>query len=80
MSRTILRTPAVIKRRGTSRSAHYADVKAGLFVKPVAIGLRARGTPEDEVDALIAATIAGKSDDEKRALVRHLEAARKTAK
>ena len=79
MSRTILRISAVIKRRGTSRSAHYADVKAGLFVKPVAIGPRARGTPEDEVDALIAATIAGKSDDEKRALVRQLEAARKTA-
>ena len=61
MSRTILRTPAVIKRRGTSRSAHHADVKAGLFVRPVALDPRARGTPEDEVDALIAATIAGKT-------------------
>lgn len=80
MSRTILRTPVVIKRRGKSRSAHYADVKAGLFVKPVAIGKRARGTPDDEVDTLIAATIAGKSDDELRALVQKLEAARKSAK
>lgn len=80
MSRNILRPPAVIKRRGVSRSVHYADMKAGLFVKPVALGPRARGTPEDEVDALIAATIAGKTDDEKRSLVRLLEAARKLAK
>ena len=76
MSRTILRLPAVLKRRGKSRSAHYADVKAGLFVRPVKLGLRARGTPEDEVDSLIAATIAHKSDSEIRDLVLRLEAAR----
>lgn len=80
MPYTILRLPAVLKRRGKSRSSHYADIKAGLFVKPVALGLRARGTPEDEVDALNAATIAGKTADEIRALVVKLEAARKAAK
>jgi prophage regulatory protein len=79
MSRTILRLPAVLKRRGRSRSSHYADIKSGLFVRPVQIGLRAVGTPEDEVDALNAARIAGKSDDEIRALVLKLEAARKGA-
>lgn len=76
---TILRTPTVCKRRGRSRSSHFADIKAGLFVKPVLIGLRATGTPDNEVDALIAARIAGKSDDEIRALVVKLEAARKAA-
>lgn len=80
MTHTILRLPAVLKRRGKSRSAHYADVKTGLFVKPVKLGLRARGTPEDEVDALNAATIAGKTDAEIRALVVKLEVARRTAK
>ena len=80
MSHTILRLPATLKRRGKSRSSHYVDIKNGLFVKPVRIGLRAVGTPEDEVDALNAARIAGKSDDEIRALVVKLEAARKTAK
>ncbi|MFN0184440.1 MAG: helix-turn-helix transcriptional regulator [Aquabacterium sp.] len=80
MTHTILRLPAVLKRRGKSRSSHYADVKAGLFVKPVKLGLRARGTPEDEVEALNAATIAEKSDDEIRALVLKLEAARKAAR
>ena len=80
MPHTILRLPAVLKRRGKSRSAHYADIKAGLFVKPVKLGPRARGTPEDEVEALVAATIAEKSDDEIRALVVKLVAARKAAK
>lgn len=76
---TILRLPAILKRRGRSRSAHYADIKAGLFVKPVLIGVRAVGTPDKEVDALNAARIAGKSDEEIRALVVKLEAARKTS-
>ena len=80
MSHTILRLRAVLKRRGKSRSAHYADVKAGLFVPPVRLGLRARGTPDDEVNALVAATIADKSDDEIRALVVKLVAARKAVK
>ena len=79
MSHTILRLPAVLKRRGRSRSSHYADINAGLYVKPVQIGSRAVGTPEDEVDALNAARIAGKTDEEIRALVVKLEAARKAA-
>ncbi|MGA9665082.1 MAG: AlpA family phage regulatory protein [Gallionella sp.] len=74
---TLLRLPAVLERRGRSRSSHYADIKAGLFVKPVLIGLRATGTPDYEVDALIAARIAGKTDEEIRALVIRLEADRK---
>lgn len=80
MSRSILRLPAILKRRGKSRSAHYADIKAGLFVPPVKLGPRASGTPDDEVDALVSATIAGKTDDETRALVSKLVAARKVAK
>ena len=71
------RTSAVCQKRGRSRSSHYADIKAGLFVKPILIGARATGTPDYEVDALIAARIAGKSDEEIRALVIRLEAARK---
>jgi prophage regulatory protein len=75
----LLRLPVVLKRRGRSRSSHYADIKAGLFVKPVLIGLRAKATPHNELDALNAARVAGKSDAEIRALVVKLEAARKTA-
>jgi prophage regulatory protein len=72
----ILRLPAILKVRGKSRSSHYNDIKAGLYVRPVRIGKRAAGTPDNEVSLLNAATIAGKSDDEIRQLVAKLEAAR----
>lgn len=73
----ILRLPAVLNDRGRSRSAHYLDIQQGLFTRPVAVGLRAVGWPGNEVATLNAARIAGKSDDEIRALVVKLEAARK---
>lgn len=77
MARAILRQAVVSKRTGRSRSALYQDIQVGLFTRPVAIGLRAVGWPDDEVDAINAARIAGKSDEEVRELVVKLEAARK---
>lgn len=79
MANTILRLPEVLRERGRSRSAHYQDIQQGLFTQPVAIGLRAVGWPAVEVSALNAARIAGKSDEEIRAQVLKLEAARKAA-
>lgn len=75
----ILRLPAVLKARGRSRSAHYQDIKEGLFTEPILISARAVGWPASEVAAINAARIAGKSDDEIRALVQKLHAARKEA-
>jgi prophage regulatory protein len=77
MSHTILRLPAVLRERGRSRSTHYLDIQQGLFTRPVSIGARAVGWPEHEVATLNDARIAGKSDDEIRALVARLESARK---
>lgn len=77
MATTILRIPVVLRRRGRSRSGHYLDIQQGLFPHPIKIGLRASGHPEHEVEAINAARIAGKSDDEIRELVIKLEAARK---
>lgn len=79
MTRTILRLPAVLRERGRSRSAHYLDIQQGFFTRPVSIGLRAVGWPADEVSTLNAARIAGRTDNEIRALVAKLEAARKAA-
>ena len=73
---SFLRIPAVLQRRGVCRSAHYADIKAGLYPPGVPLGGRSVGTPDYEVDAMNAATIAGKSPDEIRALVTALVAAR----
>jgi len=78
MTHTILRLPEVLRERGRSRSAHYLDIQQGLFTRQVAIGMRAVGWPADEVAILNAARIAGKTDDEIRALVEQLESARKS--
>jgi prophage regulatory protein len=79
MTHSILRLPAVLRERGRSRSAHYLDIQQGLFTHPVQIGLRAVGWPMTEVAAINAARIAGKSDEDIRALVAKLEAARQAA-
>jgi prophage regulatory protein len=78
MSIAILRLPAVLALRARGKSSHYSDIKAGLFTEPVEIGPRARGWPEDEVAAINAARIAGRSEQEIRELVAQLQAARKT--
>jgi len=78
MAHTILRLPEVIRRSGNSRSTIYLRIKQGLWPRPVELGPRSRGFTDGEVEALNAARIAGKSDDEIRSLVAQLEAARKT--
>lgn len=75
-SYAILRLPAVLRARGRSRSSHYADIERGLFTRPARIGDRATGWPSYEVEALVRARLAGKSDNEIRALVQELHAAR----
>lgn len=51
-------------------------IKAGLLTKPVPIGARAVGFPSDEIEAINAARIAGKTDDEIRTLVEYLQGQR----
>ena len=80
MMRTILRLPAVKSESGLSRSTIYLRISQRLWTKPVSLGARAVGWPSDEVAALNAARIAGKTDDEIRSLVAKLEAARKDAR
>jgi prophage regulatory protein len=80
MTHTILRIPAVKSESGLSRSTIYLRIDQGLWTKPVSLGARAVGWPSDEVAAINAARIAGKTDEEVRSLVAKLEAARKGAK
>lgn len=77
---TILRRRQVEELTGLSRSTLYLRVQQGTFSKPVKIGPRASGWPSIEVTALNVARIAGETDEEIRALVVTLEAARKKAK
>ncbi len=79
MLQTIFRLPAVKSGSGYSRSTIYLRITQGLWTKQVILGPRCVGWPENEVAALNAARISGKSDDDIRTLVVKLEAARKTA-
>jgi len=54
---------------GESRSGTYQKIADGLLPKPVRLGARSVGFPEHEVQAVLAARIAGHSDDQIRALV-----------
>ena len=77
---TILRLPAVKSESGLSRSTIYLRIDQGLWTKPISLGARAVGWPSREVEAINAARIAGKSDQEIRALVVKLETDRKATK
>ena len=57
----------------------YNAINAGVFTKPVPIGMRSVGWPEGEVFAINAARIAGQSQDQIRALVVLLEERRRDA-
>ena len=74
---SIFRMPAVKAETGhRSHASIYNAIKAGLFTKPVQIGQRSVGWPSDEVQAINAARIAGKSEAEIRELVNRLHAKR----
>ena len=73
----ILRLPTVKDKAGhRSDASVYNAIRAGLFTAGVAIGQRAKGWPDYEVDALISARVAGKTDAEIRELVKTLHAKR----
>ncbi len=79
MVTAILRLPAIQLESGYSRSTIYLRIAQGLWSPPVHLGARAVGWPAREVEALNAARIAGRSDEEIRALVGRLMAERKEA-
>ena len=59
-----------------SNASIYNLIRDGLWTKPVSIGQRAVGWPDDEVRTLCAARIAGKTDWEIRELVKRLHTRR----
>jgi prophage regulatory protein len=76
----ILRLQDTLQRRGTTRTPHYEDVANGLFTQPIKVGgRRAAGWPEREVEAILAARVAGVPDEEVRQLVQALHRDRRQA-
>ena len=73
----ILRLPEVKRAHGhRSDASIYNAIRDGLFTTGVAIGQRAKGWPDYEVSAIVAARIAGKTDSDIRELVKALHAKR----
>lgn len=79
LPQTLLRLRDVLSFCGLSRSSLYVRMEQGLWPKSVNLGGKAVAWPANEISAVNAARIAGKSNDEVRQLVFELEAARKTA-
>lgn len=76
MSMSLLRRTAVTERTGKPESSLYREIELGLFTQQIRIGPNTVAWPSTEVDALVAARIAGLSDDEIKALVKRLHKAR----
>ena len=79
MSHAILRMRAAKTQSGYSRSTIYLRITQGLWPAPVRLGPRSVGWPADEIAAMNAARISGKTDNEIRQLVIKLELTRKSA-
>jgi prophage regulatory protein len=73
---TIKRAKDARAQFGIPQSTFYDWQARGLMPPGIALGIRSVGWPAHELDALAAARIRGASEDEIRALVRDLVAAR----
>lgn len=76
MAITIQRLIKARDSLGVSRSTFYLQIAEGLITKPVQIGARAVGWPSNEIEAILNARIAGKTQPEIKALVKELESQR----
>jgi prophage regulatory protein len=74
---SLIRRKQLEQRMGIGRSTIYLRISQSLITSPVSLGANSVGWPLHEIDAIIVARVAGKSDDEIRLLVSELEAARK---
>lgn len=74
-----IKISTVLHQSALSKSTLYSKIQAGLFPPPCSIGARAVAWLQGEVDTVLAAMVAGKSDNEMRALVADLVAKRKLA-
>ena len=66
----------VLSNNGYGSSHFHEQINDGLMVKPIKLGSRLSLYPDREIAAINEATIAGKSKDEIRDLVKLLEASR----
>jgi prophage regulatory protein len=73
----IQRISTIQKQLGISRSTCYNLIALGLLPKPIRVGPRAVGWPSSEIETILIARIAGKSDEEIMQIVSQIECKRK---
>lgn len=73
----LIKRPEVSKLCAKPRATLYFEISQGLFVRPIKLSQRSVAWPLNEVEQIISARIAGKSDEEIKRLVVKLETARK---
>lgn len=73
----LIRPNEVMKRRSVGHSKLYDEIAKGLWPPFIKIG-RSSIEPEHEVNVMLAAIVAGATDDERRQLVQQLVAQRKS--
>lgn len=80
------RTPLLFRRRrqieadyGKARSTIYGEIRRGIWPPPIRLGANSVAWLDHETRAVAAARVVGKSDDDIRALVKELVAARAEA-
>lgn len=76
MAKSIKRLGDALDRTGDTRTPFYGKIQRGLMTRGVKLSKRAVGWPDDELDAIIAARIAGRTEAEIRTLVDRLHAKR----
>ena len=74
------RRPEVLNRLQFSRSTLYKKIEQGLWPKPISLGSRAVAWISTENEQVLAAMIAGQSQEEIKQLVKTLEDKRKQVK
>lgn len=75
---TLQRLHDVLAARGVKRAKHYLDIERGLWTRPVSIGSSFSAWPAHETEALVAARIAGATDEKIRELVVQLHERRQS--
>lgn len=75
----LLKAEEVAARFSIRRETVYRLINQGLLTRPVKITATISRWPESEIDAVTAARIAGKNDDQVRHLVQVLTRARQAA-
>ncbi len=73
----VLRHPEAIKQYGLSRAVYYQQINEGLIPPPFLLGDRSAGQLQHEVQAVIAARVAGKTKEKIKDLVASLIEQRK---